>query len=95
MATARNVFVKSKMNKDLDDRLIGKGEYRSNTKRHKCPKGERLEQFKQDLKKVVRPLEAKEIEAKEKAKASKAAEKPQAEAQKKESKPSKDSKTRK
>ena len=28
MATARNVFVKSKMNKDLDDRLIGKGEYR-------------------------------------------------------------------
>ena len=28
MATARNVFVKSKMNKDLDDRLISKGEYR-------------------------------------------------------------------
>tara|TARA_R100001510_G_C7656666_1_gene216944 strand:- start:4842 stop:8813 length:3972 start_codon:yes stop_codon:yes gene_type:complete len=28
MATARNVFIKSKMNKDLDDRLLGKGEYR-------------------------------------------------------------------
>ena len=28
MATAKNVFIKSKMNKDLDDRLLGKGEYR-------------------------------------------------------------------
>jgi len=28
MALAKNIFIKSKMNKDLDERLIGKGEYR-------------------------------------------------------------------
>ena len=28
MANARNTFIKSKMNKDLDDRLLSKGEYR-------------------------------------------------------------------
>ena len=29
MANARNTFIKSKMNKDLDDRLLSKGEYRN------------------------------------------------------------------
>jgi hypothetical protein len=29
MAEIRNTFVKSKMNKDLDDRLLSKGEYRN------------------------------------------------------------------
>ena len=28
MALAKNIFIKSKMNKDLDERLVGKGEYR-------------------------------------------------------------------
>ena len=28
MAKAKNVFIKSKMNKDLDDRLVPSGEYR-------------------------------------------------------------------
>ena len=28
MAKAQNTFIKSKMNKDLDDRILSKGEYR-------------------------------------------------------------------
>eukprot|EP01047_Picozoa_sp_COSAG01_P077088 COSAG01_NODE_13759_length_1539_cov_1.468750_1_plen_50_part_10 len=29
MAKDQNTFIKSKMNKDLDDRLLSKGEYRN------------------------------------------------------------------
>ena len=29
MAESKNIFIKSKMNKDLDDRLLQQGEYRN------------------------------------------------------------------